>query len=96
MKPNPVEVGARIRVIRLESGLTMDELAYKLNGSGGGLINNWEKGLSLPNANRLKRIASMAGITVDELLYGKRVAKYDLSNFTTNQLLDEIKRRLNA
>ncbi|MCW1031120.1 helix-turn-helix domain-containing protein, partial [Streptococcus anginosus] len=37
-----------------------------------GIISRWENGKSLPNNQRIKAIADLGGITVDELLYGSK------------------------
>ncbi len=64
-----IEVGNRIKNIRLSLGLSMEEFgklfdvaALKSNVSG------WELGKHLPNANRLKKIAELGNTTIDELL----------------------------
>lgn len=97
MKPNPVEVGARIRVIRLSRGLTMREFGNHIFNAADTLVSRWESGKSLPNAKRTEAIANFGEMTVEELLHGKREeVEATLANFTTDELLDEIKRRLNA
>lgn len=47
----------------------MEELGARLKTSKAS-VNNWEKGVNLPNKQRLKKIAELGGITVNELLYG--------------------------
>ena len=66
---NKEYVGARIREIRLARGETLKEFG-QLFGSSKGVVNNWEKGRNLPNKRRIKSIADMANISVQELLYG--------------------------
>ena len=70
MKANPIEVGCRIRSIRLSRGLTMEEFGRRIGVIHKANVNTWEKGVNLPNPDRLKIIAEFAGIKVDELLYG--------------------------
>lgn len=65
------KVGRRINEIRLNKGLTMEEFGENLNTSKG-TVNNWEKGRNLPNNERLKKIADLANIEVNELLYGDK------------------------
>lgn len=65
-----LEVGTRIRNIRIEKGLSMEEFG-KLFNTSKGTVNNWEKGRNLPNKENLKSIALLNDITVDELLTGK-------------------------
>ena len=35
-----------------------------------GSVNSWEKGVNLPNEKRLKQIAILGNVTLNELLYG--------------------------
>lgn len=92
MKPNAKEVGARIKNIRLHKGLTMEEFGKIFNPPAcKSVVSNWERGNNLPNNARSKILAVVAGIPVEELLYGKR---YILEDFETWQLLEEIQRRL--
>lgn len=64
-------VGARIRAIRLAKGMTLEEFGEHFEARKG-VVNNWEKGRNLPNKRRIKAIADMANISVQELLYGTK------------------------
>ena len=95
MKVDKKAVGQRIRNIRIELGLTLNEFAEKVDGTKSdieraGRVHMWENGYNLPNSKRLKVIAKIAGITVDELLYGQQ------ANFNKYQerLLEEMKLNL--
>lgn len=74
MKPNKVHVGNRIRNIRGNSTLEEFgiELGKKLDNTRikEGIISRWENGVSIPNKMRLKAIAELGNISVNELLYG--------------------------
>lgn len=74
MTLNKKEISNRIKSIRLNLGLTMEEFGRKLDTSKGA-VNNWEKEKSLPNNERLKRIAELGEISVEELLYGNYEAR---------------------
>ena len=63
------EVGRRIREIRTNKGFTLESFG-KLFGAGKSNVRTWENGISLPNKDRLYNISKIAGITVNELLYG--------------------------
>lgn len=63
------QVGQRIKDIRLEKGMTLEEFG-KIFGATKGNVLTWENGKSLPNKERLKNIADLAGITVQKLLEG--------------------------
>lgn len=62
-------VGRLIKNIRITNGLTMEEFGARLRTSKAA-VNNWEKGVNLPNKERLKKIADLGGISVNYLLYG--------------------------
>nr|DAY27959.1 MAG TPA: helix-turn-helix domain protein [Caudoviricetes sp.] len=68
-------VGARIRAIRLDRGMTMVELGELLSAPQGA-VSNWERGENLPNKHRLKKIATIANISVQELLHGVKRYMY--------------------
>lgn len=73
-KPNEVYidkklVGQRIEDIRLSKGMTLEEFG-KMFGASKSNVRSWEIGKNLPNKKRLKNIADLAGITVQELLEG--------------------------
>ena len=63
------QVGQRIKDIRLEKGMSMEEFGKRFNTSKA-TVNNWEKGRNLPNKENLKIIADLAGMTVQKLLEG--------------------------
>ena len=63
------QVGQRIKAIRLEKGMTTKEFGA-LFGASDSNVTSWEKGRTLPNKERLKNIADLAGITVQKLLEG--------------------------
>lgn len=65
------DVGNRIKSIRSSKGMTLEEFG-KLFGASKGNVATWEKGSSLPNNERLFKIAELGEITVDELLYGDK------------------------
>ena len=64
-----IEVGNRIKNIRLGLGLTMKEFGKLFDEPASqSIISRWEVGKSVPNANRLKKIAELGDMTVQELL----------------------------
>lgn len=69
MKINKKEIGRRIRGIRISRGFTLEEFGKFFN-AGKSNVSQWERGLSIPNADRIYKISKFANITVDELLYG--------------------------
>ena len=74
-KINKKAVGARIRAIREDVGMTMVEFGEWLSTTQGA-VSNWERGENLPNKYRIKRIATIANISVQELLHGVKRYMY--------------------
>lgn len=66
---NKPRVGVRIKDIRMEKGMTAKEFGALLGANDSNVI-SWEKGRNLPNKERLRKIADLAGITVQKLLEG--------------------------
>lgn len=70
---NKSTVASNIRRVRQELGLSMDEFASRIDDRAkSGTVSNWETGKNLPNNERLKKIADLGNITIDELLYGSK------------------------
>lgn len=66
---NKQNIGLRIKSIRQNLGMTLEEFGKLLN-AGKSNVRKWEIGSSLPNPERMKNIAKLGNMTVDELLYG--------------------------
>ena len=92
LKVNKRNVGLRIRQIRNNLNLTLEEFGKifssdvnnKLN-AGKSNVSTWERGDSLPNKARLEVIAKKGNMTVNELLYG------DVKEFFTNNFYELLK-----
>lgn len=94
MDVDKIRVGKRIKSIRLQMRLTEKEFGMLFdNPAANSLVSRWERGINLPNASRLGEIANFGGMTVDDLLYGKRDS---ISAFTMDELINEINRRLTS
>lgn len=61
-------LGHVIHEIRLNHGMTQDQLAKATGVSGRPVVSYWEADKSKPNPNALKRLADLEGIKVVELL----------------------------
>ena len=66
-------MGNLFRQIRKEKHLTQKEVAESL-GVTHATVSNWERGLNLPETPMAKKVAALFGVTVDELLTGKKEA----------------------
>ena len=87
MDVNLKKVGSRIKSIRITRGDSMESFGKKLDTSKAA-VNNWEKGVNLPNNKRLKLISEIGGTTVDFLLYGS------LDDYARS-LLNDLEKELN-
>lgn len=56
-----------LAALRKQKGLTQEELAAAL-GVSTSAVGNWEAGLRRPRYETLRRLASVLGVTIDELL----------------------------
>lgn len=77
-------LGKNIRDLRKLKGFTQEELAVRLNVVRQ-TVSKWEKGLSVPDAETLQRIADILEISVDQLL-GADIKNEDDNNEIAQQL----------
>ncbi len=64
-------LGKRIAALRKEKGLKQEQLAEML-GVSGQAVSKWENDQTCPDISLLPQLAKLLGVTVDELLSGKR------------------------
>lgn len=88
-----IKTGERIKIIRKSKKITQKEMSSILNIN----IRTYQKYESdeiTLNMDMLKKIAAALGVTVSEIL-GESLSSKNLTleSFTTEELLDEIKRR---
>ena len=67
-------------------GLTQEELGKKL-GVTNKAVSKWEVGETLPDVTMLKPLATVLGISVDELLSQKEIQVEEKKTIKTNKLL---------
>jgi len=76
-------VGARIRQLREEQGITMERLAYESDVGSKGHLSNIERGLVRATAHTLKALAERLGVELADLVTfpedGDRARLYDLT-----------------
>lgn len=60
-------IGKRIRILRAELRMTQGEFAKLLN-TATSTVSGWENDIVTPKISKLKSIADLAGISVEELL----------------------------
>lgn len=70
---NSTDLGARLRVIRKEMGMSQEELARRM-GMSYMTIRRWETGQRSPRAEEIKRLAAILGVG-EEALWGEAPAR---------------------
>ena len=63
-----------IRALRIDAGLSQDELAARL-GVSRQSVSKWETGSATPELEKLTAMSELFGVTLDELVYGMREAE---------------------
>lgn len=67
-----VKIGAFIALLRKEKNLTQEALGERL-GVTNKTVSRWETGTYLPPVEALKELSELFGVTINELLSGKRL-----------------------
>ena len=60
-------IGEKIYTLRTKSGMTQEQLAEKM-GVSRQAISKWESDVSVPELNKLKALASLFHVTLDEMM----------------------------
>ena len=81
--------GCFIAQLRKELGLTQKELAEKLKVTDKA-ISRWETGKGLPDTSLLKPLAEIFGVSVGELLSGKRMDDSQIKNQADHIILESL------
>ena len=70
LRPDPLakRVGARIRELRQEVGLTLEKLAYESDLGSKGHLSDLERGLAVPNVRTLRTLADHLGVRLLDLV----------------------------
>ena len=82
-----IKIGKFISTKRKENNLTQEELAEKLNITDRA-VSKWERGLSLPDADKMLDLCNILDINVNELLIGEENMKDEKKK--TDELLIEL------
>lgn len=69
-EPDPLakRIGARVRVLRKEAGLTLEKLAYESEVGSKGFLSDIEKGLARPTLETLRKIAERLEVDLLDLV----------------------------
>lgn len=94
---NLIKIGEFIASLRKEKNLTQEQLAEKLYITDRA-VSKWERGLSLPDADKMISLCNILGISVNELLNGEKIDMKDYDKKTEELLVElakqeEIKNR---
>jgi transcriptional regulator with XRE-family HTH domain len=98
-KNENTNIGKNIRRIRKYKKFTSEELGKGI-GETGHTIGRYERGERTPSITKLKEIASALGVNLTELLgeedtaLNLEIKVKQLEDYTTDELLAEIKRRI--
>lgn len=92
MKIDKKAVGMRISQIRKSKGLTLEEFGKLVDNAGKSIVSKWERGITVPNNERLKRISEIANVSTTYLTTGK-YTEYDLTKGNKTLFIDEFKSR---
>ncbi len=68
---NPKEIGAFLKQLRNEKGITQEQLAEIL-GVSGRTVSRWETGTNLPDLSILVQISEYYDVEIKEILNGER------------------------
>ena len=88
---NTDKIGKFIANCRKEKGLTQEELAEKLYITDRA-VSKWERGISLPDADKMIDLCNILDINVNELLLGEKIDMKE-NNKKTEELLLEMARQ---
>ena len=95
---NQEEIGKFISKLRKENNMTQHVLAEKLNVTDR-TISNWETGRRLPDISILKELSVIFSVTIDEIIYGKKLEKEEIQKklvdsaieiYTTKQKIEKL------
>lgn len=87
---NTVDFGKFVTELRKEKGLTQRQLAEMLNVTDKA-VSRWETGKNYPDIETFESLSTVFGISVSELLEGKRLCKEELISVSESQVVEQIK-----
>ncbi|WKF78577.1 helix-turn-helix domain-containing protein [Lactiplantibacillus plantarum] len=74
IKQENVEIGKRIKSIRVSLGMDLSSFGNSISPKASASIaSRWERGINLPNNQRLKSIALLGNVSADYLLHGSSI-----------------------
>lgn len=76
MKMDLLSIGNFIAQLRKQDGLTQEQLGEQI-GVTNKTVSRWETGVYMPPADALMKMSELFGVTVNELLSGKRLSEQE-------------------
>lgn len=83
-----MEIGKRIKNLRMKNGLTQAQLAEEL-GVTAAAVGNYEQGISFPKECVLEKMFKVLDCTPNELLSDEKFSETDREHFRMYLMLDE-------
>lgn len=87
-----IRIGEFIKAMRKEKNLTQQELADKLRVDGK-TVSKWECGRGLPEVSLMMPLCEKLGISVNELLSGRRIEDEDYRHVAEENLMEMLKEK---
>lgn len=81
--------GDRLAEVRRGHGLTQEQFAEQLQVSRQA-VSKWESGKGLPDTSLLKPLGDVLGVSVTELLSGKKIEEVDMKERADNIILEAL------
>ena len=86
-----IKIGKFIANLRKEKEITQEELAEKLYITDRA-VSKWERGLSLPDADKMIELCNILDINVNELLNGEKIDMKDYNNKNEELVIEMAKK----
>lgn len=87
-KMEDIVLGHRIKNLRISLGMNQKQFSDSLKTKVS-TLSNWENGRNKPNMEKLSKIAELANISIEELLYGTNEERLTILLSATLQEYDE-------
>ena len=85
-----VKMGSLLAELRKERNLTQAELGEKL-GVTNKTISRWETGNYMPSVEMLEELSTMYGMTINELLSGKKLSTEEYKEMAETNIKETLK-----
>lgn len=85
-----VKMGSFLAELRKERNLTQAELGEKL-GVTNKTISRWETGNYMPSVEMLEELSTMYGMTINELLSGKKLSTEEYKEMAETNIKETLK-----